>query len=317
MSDRSYHIPIMLDEVMNVIQPELRRTILDCTLGGGGHSSQMLRLMPEGGRLIGIDRDADAITEAEDRIKEELPDRARDFTAIHGNFFNAKELLKGQDIESVDAVLCDLGVSSRQFDNGERGFSHRTEARLDMRMDRSETLTAYDIVNGYTESELRRIFYEYGEEKFSPSIARNIVKCRAEKPVETTTELVEIIKQSMPAKALKEKGHPASRVFQALRIETNGEIKGLSEAIKSLVDLLSPGGVMAVITFHSIEDRIVKNVFKELQNPCTCPPSAPICVCGKKPVVDIILKKPLTAGDEELERNPRARSAKLRAVKKI
>ena len=313
----TYHVPVLLDEVLEVIQPDKRMTILDCTLGAAGHSSAMLARMPEGGRLYGIDRDGEAIREASRIIAEKVPQRAKDFTALRGNFFDAKKLLAEQSVTSVDAILADLGVSSHQFDDGERGFSHRTTARLDMRMDRSAPLTAYDIVNGYGEAEIRKILFDYGEEKFAPSIARNIVKARAEKPVETTTELVEIIKASMPAKVLREKGHPAARTFQALRIATNGELDGLDKAIRNLADLLTPGGVIAIITFHSLEDRIVKNVFREMQNPCTCPKDAPVCICGKKPVVEILLRKPVTASDDELEKNPRSRSAKLRAARKI
>lgn len=313
----TYHVPVLLDEVLETIQPDKRMTILDCTLGAAGHSSAMLARMPEGGRLYGIDRDGEAIREASRIIAEKAPQRAKDFTALRGNFFDAKKLLAEQSVTSVDAILADLGVSSHQFDDGERGFSHRTTARLDMRMDRSAPLTAYNIVNGYGEAEIRKILFDYGEEKFAPSIARNIVKARAEKPVETTTELVEIIKASMPAKVLREKGHPAARTFQALRIATNGELDGLDKAIRNLADLLTPGGVIAIITFHSLEDRIVKNVFREMQNPCICPKDAPVCICGKKPVVEILLRKPVTASDDELEKNPRSRSAKLRAARKI
>jgi len=313
----AYHKPVLKDETIDILEPEKRNSYLDCTTGAAGHAIAMMSRMPAGAKVYGIDRDDEAIAEAKANIMRELPERYADFTPIKGNFFEAKKLLAQQGVSGVDSCLADLGVSSHQFDTPERGFSFRFDAKLDMRLDQTQELTAYDIVNGYSEAELRRVLYEYGEEKFTPSIVRNIIKRRETAPIETTTELVEIIKSSMPAKALKEKGHPASRTFQALRIETNSEIAGLEDAIRDLVDILNPGGVIAVITFHSLEDRIVKNVFRELHDPCTCPKSAPVCICGKKPLIEILLKKPVTAGEEELEGNPRARSAKLRAARKI
>ena len=315
--DSVYHVPIMLSEVIEALKVERSGIFLDMTLGGGGHSSAILSSTADDSKVYGIDRDGDAIAEATRRINAENPKRAHAFTAIRGNFFSAKQLLAERGVTEVDGILADLGVSSHQLDTPERGFSHRYEARLDMRLDKDATLTAYDVVNGYGEAELVRIIRDYGEEKFACSIARSIVKRRESKPVETTTELVEIIKGAMPAKALREKGHPASRTFQAIRIEVNSELDGLEQAMRDAVGLLRKDGIIAVITFHSLEDRIVKNVFRELQNPCTCSSHAPICTCGKMPEIEILTRKPIVADGAELERNPRARSAKLRVAKKL
>lgn len=311
MTESSYHTPIMLDEVLGLMRPEIRRVTVDGTLGGGGHSEGILERLPEGSIHFGIDRDGEAIEAASKRLQ-----RFRNFHAIRGNFFNMKDILPLDEygIKGVGAILLDLGVSSHQLDDGERGFSYGIEARLDMRMDKSSPLTAYDVVNGYSSEKLFGVIRDYGEERFASRIAKAIVSSREKRPIETTTELSEIIKGAIPAPARREGPHPAKRTFQAIRIEVNGELEGLAEAVKNAALLLEPGGVLAVITFHSLEDRIVKNVFKELKDPCTCPPSAPICVCGKKPEADILTPKPITPGEEELENNPRSRSAKLRAI---
>lgn len=313
-----YHVPIMLDEVLELLEPARGGIFVDGTLGGGGHSSSLYKLMSDGSTLFGIDRDAEAIEEATRRIKHDNPVAVgKSFVPIRGNFFDMRMLLSERGIDKVDGILLDLGVSSHQLDSPERGFSHRYEARLDMRMDSDSPLSAYEVVNDYSEKQLFEIIRSYGEERYAGRIASAIAAKRAICPIVTTTELVDIIKGAMPKKALSEKGHPASRTFQAIRIAVNGELDGLKEAIENAVDMLNTGGVMAVITFHSLEDRIVKHVFKELKDPCVCDPKAPMCTCGRKPVVDIITRKPIEAGANELELNPRARSAKLRAVRKL
>ena len=317
MNEGVYHIPIMCKRVVDFLAPERGGVFLDMTLGGGGHSSAILKRLPENGLLFGIDRDGEAIAEANERIARENPDKVKAFKAIRGNFFNAEQLIAENGVHKINGFIADLGVSSHQLDTPERGFSHRYTARLDMRQDLSSRLTAYDVVNGYAENDLFRIIRDYGEEKYAGSIARAIVKNREILPIETTTQLVDIIKGAMPAKALREKGHPASRTFQALRIEVNSELDGLDAAIRSSINLLEKNGIAAVITFHSLEDRIVKNVFRELQNPCTCDPHAPICTCGKKPEIEILTRKPETADDDEVSENPRARSAKLRVARKL
>ena len=266
--------------------------------------------MPESGKLYGIDRDDDALKAAGARLSR-FGDR---FTAIKGNFFDMKTLLSDRGVYGVDGILLDLGVSSHQLDATERGFSYKAEAPLDMRMDRSAPLTAKTVVNTWPEEELRRIFYEYGEEKFSAKIARRIVERRAERPIETTTELAELVRGAIPSKFRNEPQHPARRCFQAIRIAVNGELDGLYDAIQSAHDLLNPGGRLAILTFHSLEDRIVKNAFRTFENPCTCPKSAPVCICGKKPTAKVLTRHPLVASEEEQAMNSRATSAKLRAI---
>lgn len=314
MTAGSYHTPIMLREVMELLAPETRRATVDGTLGGGGHSEGILERLPASSVHFGIDRDEEAIAAASERLKG-FPN----FHPIHGNFFRMKELLPLAEygIGSVDGILLDLGVSSHQLDDGSRGFSYNSEAPLDMRMDKSAPFSAYEVVNGYDAERLAKVISDYGEERFAFRIAKRIAEEREKAPIETTVALAEIIKSAIPAAARREGPHPARRTFQAIRIEVNSELAGLETALRDAVDLLSPGGVLAVITFHSLEDRIVKNLFRELHDPCTCPPSAPICICGKKPTVEILTGKPVTACEEELEANPRARSAKLRAVRKI
>ena len=308
-----HHISIMLPEVLELLKPERGGIFVDGTLGGGGHAEAVLERLPEGSRLIGIDRDGAAIKAASERLQR-FGDK---FMAIRGNFFDMKQLLFDIGIEKIDGALMDLGVSSHQLDTPERGFSYHEEAPLDMRMDERAAFSAYDVVNGYSAEELGRVIRDYGEERFAFRVANRIVKERAVKPIETTTELAEIIKAAIPASNRREGPHPARRTFQALRIEVNGELNGLTEAIDSAESILAPGGRMALITFHSLEDRIVKQAFKKYENPCTCDPRAPICTCGKKPTARILTKKPMVAGEQELEYNPRSRSAKLRGIEKL
>ena len=305
-----HHVPIMVKEVLTLLEPSRGGVFVDGTLGGGGHAEAVLSALPESGRLFGIDRDDDALKAAGARLSR-FGDR---FTAIKGNFFDMKELLNARGIHKVDGILLDLGVSSHQLDAAERGLSYKAEAPLDMRMDQSAPLTAKIVVNEWPEAELRRIFWEYGEEKFSGKIAARIVERRREQPIETTTELAELIKGAIPAKFRNEPQHPARRCFQAIRIAVNGELDGLNDAIQTAHDLLNVGGRLAVITFHSLEDRIVKNAFRTFENPCTCPKSAPVCICGKKPTAKVLTRHPLVASEEEQTENSRATSAKLRAI---
>ncbi len=305
-----HHVPIMVSEVLALLEPSRGGVFVDGTLGGGGHAEAVLSALPESGRLFGIDRDDDALKAAGARLSR-FGDR---FTAIKGNFFDMKALLAAHGVFKVDGILLDLGVSSHQLDAAERGFSYKAEAPLDMRMDQSAPLTARTVVNEWSEAELRRIFWEYGEEKFSGKIAARIVERRKEQPIETTTELAELIKGAIPAKFRNEPQHPARRCFQAIRIAVNGELDGLYDAIVSAHDLLNPGGRLAVLTFHSLEDRIVKNAFRTFENPCTCPKSAPVCICGKKPTAKVLTRHPLVASEQEQKENSRATSAKLRAI---
>lgn len=307
------HVPIMKEEVLSLLKPERGGIFVDGTLGGGGHAQAVLERLPENGKLFGIDRDGDAIAAAGARL---APFGER-FAALRGNFFCMKELLHAQGVDGADGILLDLGVSSYQLDEPERGFSYMEDAPLDMRMDRQSPVSAYDVVNGYSSEQLFILIKNYGEERYASRIANAIVRERAKKPIERTGELSDIIRHAMPAQAKREAQHPAKRTFQAIRIEVNGELAGLEEAIVSAHDILKPGGVMAVITFHSLEDRIVKQTFRRFENPCTCDPHAPICTCGKTPSARVLTKKPVTPGETELEENPRSRSAKLRAIEKI
>ena len=307
------HTPIMVSEVLTLLEPARGGVFIDGTLGGGGHAEAVLRAMPESGRLYGIDRDDDALRAAGARLSC-FGDR---FTAIKGNFFDMKELLLRYGVTAVDGILLDLGVSSYQLDAPERGFSYKAEAPLDMRMDQHAPLTAYEVVNRWSEEKLTEIFYEYGEEKFSRRIAQRIREQREKAPIETTTELAELIKGAIPAKFRNEPQHPARRCFQAIRIAVNGELDGLDAAIRQAHDLLRPGGRLAVLTFHSLEDRIVKNAFRSFENPCTCPKSAPVCICGKKPTARVLTRHPLVASAQEQKENSRATSAKLRAIVRI
>lgn len=306
------HIPIMLEEVIEGLNIKPNGIYVDGTLGGAGHSGEIVKRLDKGGRLIGIDQDEMAILAASKRL-EPFNDRV---TVVRSNYRRMTEILKSLGIERVDGILLDLGVSSYQLDTAERGFSYMEDAPLDMRMDRRNEKTAKDIVNFYSEKDLSRILKEFGEEKFAQRIAHNIVSRRETKEISTTFELVDIIKASIPAKNRLTGGHPAKRTFQAIRIELNEELSVLSESIEGMVEALNDGGRFAVITFHSLEDRIVKNVFKKYENPCTCPPSFPLCVCGKKPLGRVIGRKPLIASEKELEENPRAKSAKLRVFER-
>lgn len=307
------HIPVMKEEVIALLKPERGGIFVDGTLGGGGHAEAVLDRLPRDGKLYGIDRDEDAIDAAGARLAR----FGEKFTAVRGNFFAMKELLGAAGVEKVDGILLDLGVSSHQLDEAERGFSYMEDAPLDMRMDRSSLVSAYDVVNGYSSEELFILIKNYGEERYASRIANAIVRERTKKPIERTLELSDIIRRAMPAAARREAQHPAKRTFQAIRIEVNGELAGLGEALVSAHDMLGPGGVMAVITFHSLEDRTVKQTFRRFENPCTCDPHAPVCTCGKTPSARILTKKPVTPGEAELETNPRSRSAKLRAIEKL
>ena len=308
-----HHVPIMVSEVLTLLEPSRGGIFVDGTLGGGGHAEAVLSALPESGRLFGIDRDDDALKAAGERLSR-FGDR---FTAIKGNFFDMKALLAARGVTAVDGILLDLGVSSHQLDARERGFSYKAEAPLDMRMDQSAPLTAKTVVNEWPEDELRRIFFAYGEEKFSAKIAQRIVRQRAVSPIKTTTELAELIKSAIPAKFRNEPQHPARRCFQAIRIAVNGELDGLEDAVRSAHDLLKPGGRLAILTFHSLEDRIVKNAFRSFENPCICPKSAPVCICGRKPTAKVLTRHPLVASEAEQKANPRATSAKLRAIVRI
>ena len=298
---RFSHVSVLLRECIEALQIKPNGIYVDCTTGGGGHSLEIAKRLTDGGRLIAIDRDEDALRAAGKR----LADFADRVTFVHSNY------------AMLQSVLADLGVSSYQLDTAERGFSYMQDAPLDMRMDREQPLRAYDVVNTYSEEELRRILYDFGEEKFARNIAANIVKKRSERPIETTLELAELVKASMPKTAREGGHHPAKRTFQAIRIEVNSELSSIPPALDAAVHALNPGGRIAVITFHSLEDRLVKQKFAALSSGCTCPREFPVCVCGKKPVVRVITKKPVTAGEDELEVNPRSRSAKLRVAEKI
>lgn len=306
------HVSVLLDECINALNIKEDGIYVDCTLGGAGHSSEIVKRLSNDGRLIGFDQDKDALKAAGERLKD-----YKNVTYVHSNFYDIYDVLTDLGIEGVDGILMDLGVSSYQLDNGERGFSYMQDAPLDMRMNRENEFSAYEIVNTYSEEELYRIIKEYGEEKFAKRIASFIVKNREEKNIETTLELVEIIKAAIPAKARREGPHPAKRTFQAIRIEVNKELEIISNTILDGVKKLNKGGRIAIITFHSLEDRIVKNTFKELANPCTCPSEFPVCVCNRKPEVKLISRKPIEASKEELEFNPRSRSAKLRIIEKL
>ncbi len=287
---------------------------VDCTLGGGGHSSQIVKRLSDKGMLIGIDQDSNAIAAASERLKDYT-----NVKYVHDNFSNIENIIESLDLgqESVDGFLLDLGVSSHQLDEAERGFSYNHDAPLDMRMDIRSPLSAYKVVNEYSMDELNRIIREYGEERWAKRIAQFIVQEREIKPIETTFELVSVIKKAVPKGARADGPHPAKRTFQAIRIEVNNELGILEDTINSMVDILKSGGRICIITFHSLEDRIVKNVFRNLENPCTCPRDFPICVCGKKPKVKVITRKPIAPSKEELEVNHRSRSAKLRIVEKL
>ena len=307
------HYSVLLNETIENLNIKPDGIYVDGTLGGGGHAYQVASRLSEKGRLIGIDQDADAIAAAGERLKE-FGDK---ITIIRSNYANMKEELHRIGVEKVDGIVLDLGVSSFQLDTPERGFTYRDEnASLDMRMDDRQSLTAKDIVNGYSEMDLYRIIRDYGEDKFAKNIAKHIVQERAKKPIETTGELTEIIRASIPMKVQVTGGHPAKRTFQAIRIELNKELEVLQNNLDDMIDLLNPGGRICIITFHSLEDRIVKTNFKRNENPCTCPSDFPVCVCGKKSKGKVVTRKPILPSEEELEVNSRSKSAKLRVFER-
>ena len=307
-----YHVSVLLDECIQALNIKPDGIYVDGTLGGAGHSSQIAARLTTG-RLIGIDRDPKALKAAGERLAP-YADRV---TLVHSNFSQLDEVLENLGIEGVDGILLDLGVSSPQLDEAERGFSYMADAPLDMRMNSEDSLTAHEVVNTWPREELRRILYEYGEERYAPQIAAAIERRRAEKPIETTLELVDVIRSAMPPAALREKQHPAKRSFQAIRIAVNDELGAVGRVLEVAVPKLNKKGRLAIITFHSLEDRLVKNGMAANAKGCTCPPNFPVCICGNKPKVKLISKKPIVSGAEELERNPRARSAKLRVCEKL
>ena len=304
--------PVLLQECIDSLNIRPEGTYLDGTLGRAGHSREIARRLTTG-RLICVDRDQEALDAARERLAEWM-DRV---TLVHANFDEIDAILDGLGLAGADGMLFDLGVSSPQLDNGARGFSYMADAPLDMRMDRGQALTAADVVNTWSQEELRRILWQYGEERYAPQIAAAIVRRRGDKPIQTTLELVEVIKSAMPAKALKEKQHPAKRSFQAVRIAVNDELGSVERMLRRAVPRLNKGGRLAVITFHSLEDRIVKSGLADFARGCICPPDFPVCVCGRTPEIKLVNKKPILPTDRELEENPRARSAKLRVAEKL
>ena len=307
-----YHVSVLLQECLDGLNIKPDGIYVDGTLGGAGHSSQIAKRLTTG-RLIGIDRDTVALEAATKRLEP----YKENVTLVHSNFCEMAQVLKDLDIPGVDGILLDLGVSSPQLDDGERGFSYMADAPLDMRMNREDPLTAHVVVNTWPQEELKRILYTYGEERYAPQIAAAICRRREEKTIDTTLELVDVIRSAMPAAALREKQHPAKRSFQAIRIAVNDELGSVERVLRDAMDLLNPGGRLAIITFHSLEDRIVKTAMADAAKGCTCPPNFPVCVCGKKPKVKLISRKPIVASQEELNVNPRSRSAKLRVCEKL
>ncbi|MFA9398759.1 MAG: 16S rRNA (cytosine(1402)-N(4))-methyltransferase RsmH [Clostridiaceae bacterium] len=305
------HVSVLLEETLESLNIQENGIYVDCTLGGAGHSKEILKRLSSKGKLIGIDQDCDALEASKITLKE-----YNNVEFVHDNFHNIDNILKRLSIDKVDGILMDLGVSSYQIDKAERGFSYMRNAPLDMRMNKDSKLSAYDVVNFYEEEKIYKLLKDYGEERFSKRIASNIVKKRNEEPIKTTFDLVDIIKESIPFKFRKE-GHPGKKTFQAIRIEVNGELEILNQAIEDSVNNLKKDGRLSIITFHSLEDRIVKNKFRELNDPCTCPKDFPLCICGKKPIVNLITKKPINPNEREKNENSRSRSAKLRVVEKI
>lgn len=306
------HVTVLLNEAVDILDIKPEGIYVDGTLGGAGHSLEIVKKLTSG-KLICFDQDINAISAA----KEKLKDFMDKTILVHSNFENLREELNKLGIESIDGFLVDLGVSSHQLDVPERGFSYMQDAPLDMRMDNNAELSAYDVVNTYSEAELKRVIKDYGEENWSARIAKLIVERRATMPIRTTFELVDAIKAAIPKKMRDENQHPAKRTFQAIRIEVNRELDVIEKTLLAAVDMMNKDGVLAVITFHSLEDRIVKNVFKKLQYSCTCPPEFPVCICNSKQVVEIITRKPILPSENEVEMNPRSRSAKLRAARKL
>lgn len=310
--EKAAHVPVLLHECVEGLKIDPAGIYVDGTLGRGGHSEAIAERLTTG-LLLGIDRDETAVAQAGERLRP-FGSRVR---LVHGNFRDIGAILDGQGIDRVDGMLFDLGVSSPQLDDAGRGFSYMTDAPLDMRMDRAAALSAFDVVNGWDEAELRRIFFEYGEERYSARIAAAIVKRRTEREIGTTLELVDVIKSAMPAAALREKQHPAKRCFQAIRIAVNDELGALREMLDTAMDRLKSGGRIAVISFHSLEDRLVKTAIRARENGCTCPPGLPVCVCGFRQTMRSVTRKPITPTQRELEENPRSRSAKLRIAERI
>ena len=307
------HISVLLHESIDALNLEPGMTIVDGTLGGGGHACEILKRILPNGRLVGVDKDEAAYG----RTLERMPECSGHLLFAHDDFKNIKQILRNLSIEQVDGAILDLGVSSFQLDESDRGFSYHQDARLDMRMDRTQALSAYEVVNTYPEDKLAEIISGYGEERWARRIAQFIALRREQTPIVTTAELTDVIKAAVPKGARQGGPHPARRTFQAIRIEVNGELTGLKEAIYDFADVIRPGGRIAVITFHSLEDRIVKQAFATLKNPCTCPPDAPVCVCGKQPKAKLVFRKPVLPSELELTQNPRARSAKLRVAEII
>jgi 16S rRNA (cytosine1402-N4)-methyltransferase len=307
------HRSVLLTECIENLRIRPDGIYVDGTLGGGGHSYEIVRRLSDEGRLVGFDQDAAAIKAATERLRA----HAGKTIILHSNFCRMKEALADIGISSVDGVVLDLGVSSYQLDEAGRGFTYREDVPLDMRMDQRQAFSARDVVNGYSESELYRIIRDYGEDRFAKNIAKHIVSARADHAIETTGELIQIIKASIPARVRAGGGHPAKRTFQAIRIEVNGELDVLENSLEDMIDLLGDGGRICVITFHSLEDRIVKNIFKKAADPCTCPKSFPVCVCGKKPKGRIVTGRPIIPSKEEMEENPRSKSAKLRVFERV
>lgn len=312
MEKQEAHIPVMLGECMQNLGLSAGKTVVDATLGGGGHAGEILKRILPGGKLIGVDKDEEAIQRCKKKFEDD-----QNILYLHCDFKELPGMLAENGIQKVDGILIDLGVSSFQLEDAQRGFSYNQEARLDMRMDKSAHLTAYDVVNGYAKGDLAKVIRDYGEEKWAFRIAEFIERRRKEKEIETTAELTEIIKNAIPAAARRDGPHPSKRTFQAIRIEVNGELAGLEKAVYDFAELLKPEGRLCVITFHSLEDRIVKQAMKKLFNPCECPPKAPICTCGKVRTVRIITTKPIVPGENEILENARARSAKLRVIEKL
>ena len=307
------HYSVLLQETIDELHIRPDGIYVDGTLGGGGHAFQVCSRLNENGHFYGIDQDAAAIEAAGERLRC----FGNQVTIIRSNYCRMVEELKAREVTGVDGIVLDLGVSSYQLDEADRGFTYREDAALDMRMDQRQEKTARDIVNGYSEMELYRVIRDYGEDKFAKNIAKHIVQAREKKPVETTGELVEIIKAAIPAKIRMQKGHPAKQTFQAIRIELNRELEVLRDSLDDMIDFLNPGGRICIITFHSLEDRIVKNAFRTNEHPCTCPPDFPVCVCGKVSKGRVVTRKPVLPGEKELEENSRSKSAKLRVFERI
>ncbi|MBS6396638.1 MAG: 16S rRNA (cytosine(1402)-N(4))-methyltransferase RsmH [Clostridiales bacterium] len=307
------HYSVMLEETIEQLHIRPDGIYVDGTLGGGGHASEVCKRLTENGRFFGIDQDEAAIQAAGRRLAE----YGEKVTIIRSNYCRMREELKNRGVDRVDGIVLDLGVSSYQLDEADRGFTYREDAALDMRMDQRQEKTAKDIVNGYSEMDLYRVIRDYGEDKFAKNIAKHIVQARERKPIETTGELVEIIKAAIPMKIRMQKGHPAKQTFQAIRIELNQELEVLRSSLDDMIDMLNPGGRICIITFHSLEDRIVKTIFRKNENPCTCPSHFPVCVCGKVSKGKVVTRKPILPAEQELEENSRSKSAKLRVFERV